>query len=108
VGCEPICHAAAPISPACTRAGTVCGTDNASDVQLACPKGVDAQQQSGYGGSLRPPYITDDGKAQPERAARWQAGQSMGSVEGKVALIAGAAPGQGRAHAVGLAEQGSR
>jgi hypothetical protein len=59
-------------------------------------------------GSLRPPYITDDGKPQPERAARWQAGQSMGSVEGKVALIAGAAPGQGRAHAVGLAEQGSR
>jgi len=48
------------------------------------------------------------GKPQPERAARWQAGQSMGRVEGKVTLITGAAPGQGRAHAVALAEQGSR
>jgi len=55
-----------------------------------------------------PPCITDNGEA-AARAGRAMARRPVaGQGRGKVTLITGAARGQGRAHAVGLAEQGSR
>jgi hypothetical protein len=61
VGVSPSAsYATAPISHACPRVGTVCGTDKSSaDVQLAWPKGVDAQQQWVQHRSSNRPEKTD-------------------------------------------------